>query len=148
MLPGGDPDLFPENCDDVSHWKSSGLIASLAYSPSREVCWNKVSSKGFPLLKSSLNSENCQEYLFKEPTLGAEDKSIYLHVKTTQCLCWSPNTRVARSLGWRCWNARSPGRGVYPTETQHSSNQLCGVSIFPPSPATLVSLGKIRSPGH
>lgn len=38
---------------------------------------------------------------------------------------------LTRSLGWRLWNARSPGGGVYPSETWHTSNQLHGASVFP-----------------
>lgn len=128
-------------------WWQAWLI--LPAEKSAEKRWvKKASPYCCPLLKSSLNSENCQECLFKEATLGAEDKSIYLHVRTTQCLCWTPNMPVTRSLGWRCWGATSPGGAVYPTETWHTSNQLHGASVFPPSPASVVSSEKICSPGH
>lgn len=90
-----------------------------------EIRWVK---KAFPyccpLLKSSWNSENCWEHLFKEATLGAEDKSIYLHVSTTQCLHWTPNTPGRRSLGWRCWNARSPGWGGVFIPPKHGTHQI------------------------
>lgn len=45
VLSGGGPNLFPVNCNDVSHWKSSSLMAILTCSPSREVCWNKVKKR-------------------------------------------------------------------------------------------------------
>lgn len=51
-----------------------------------------VSPYSYPQMKSSLNNKNCQECLFREAMLEAEDKSIYLHVKTTQCLWWTLNT--------------------------------------------------------
>lgn len=72
-----------------------------------EISWVKKASPYWcPLLKSSLNSANCRERLFKEATLGAEDKSIYLRVKTPQCLPWTRSTPGTRSLGWRCWESR------------------------------------------
>lgn len=107
MLPGGGPNLFPVNCDDVSHWKCSGLI--LPAEKFAEINWvKKASPSCCPFLKSSLNSANCRERLFKGATSGVEDRSIYLRVKTTQRLHWTPNTPGTRSLGWKCWNARSP----------------------------------------
>lgn len=57
-----------------------------------------MSPYSHPQLKSSLNSENCRECLWREATSGAEDKSIYLHVKTTQCLMGSQPTHFNKEL--------------------------------------------------